>query len=111
MEWRPTMGLKILILILLSSCANHIYLTPRYCDTKATMEPMKGEGEIISKREWMVLQTEGPKVIEWRNLLKEKNRDCKSLNNVSIIVETQFLDALLTVVPFVSSKVITIQNE
>ena len=107
--------LVLLIFVQYTSCASHIIITPRGCDTSATWGETHSTHKIeafkYKKNYVQPMSFFYPNEILIRNELRDIGVSCKGLESLSIITSSNWLESLWGVIPVFSNRSVTFKGK
>lgn len=114
MEWRQRTLINsgnflfcLFLVLLLGGCASKLVIIPKYCKNKQASFMAGNERDFHFKiRKWSFFDFKNLEVVDLDEVLKSKKIKCSSLKNINVSVEYMFLDAFITLIPFVNAKTI-----
>lgn len=110
MESKVAFRLRFLILIVLTSCSTHRVINLSSC-SNAEVKFFLGKDQSVRQsfvRESLVLGDGIDHPIELRQILSRYNKSCTEFNKISIETKYKWDDVLMSFIPFISRKTITL---
>jgi hypothetical protein len=97
----------LVLILLLGGCASKVVINPKYCKNKKASFMAGDERDFHFKiRKWSFFDFKNLEIVDLDEVLKSNKIECNTLKNINVSVEYMFIDAFVTLIPFVNAKTI-----